>query len=382
MWSAPRLQLKRKPLGRPDDDQCSIDDYHMRDPCRDIRPRQEGSGRVTAIELYQPTGIPAVDQTLMETIAIIEQHLPRRVQGYYLVGSYAVGEVVPASDIDLIAVFKDQLTLDDQQHFPAVRERCKQASSYTLDLSAESEAKLRRVGGVWFQTASRCLYGADIRPQIPRKPIEAHLRDQMHGMYFLLARVRGNPPRLIVPLNYPDPEGQLYGYDQRQIRDGDQIRTVGTKDLVTNTLAIANALTLRHSGCYVGSGKKADISEQYQQWIDDQWTGLVAEVYNTCRNRWGYVIPGGQVEQVHLRSLCRDVLAFENHFLSVYRSYLLEELQRIDAVTVRFAIQRLGQLIYPDREVVGALRQMQQQADAGLATAVEDSLTWYRDVEW
>jgi predicted nucleotidyltransferase len=336
---------------------------------------------VTAIHLRQPTAIPSVDQTLSESIAIIEQHLPRRVQGYYLVGSYAVGEAVPASDIDLIVVFKEQLTVADHQHFLAVRDRCKQAGFYTLDLSADSDAKLRRVGAVWFQTASRCLYGTDIRPQIPRKPIEAHVRDLMHSMYFLLARVRGNLDRLTVPLTFPDPSGHLYGYDQRLIRDGDHLRTVGTKDLVTNTLAIANVLTLRRSGRYVGSGKKGDIPDQYQQWIDDQWTWLVAEVYHTCRNRWGYGVPTGQAEQVHLRRLCHDVLAFENHFLAVYRSYLLDELQRTDAATVRFAVQRMGQLIYADREVVEALRQAQQQADAGLAAAIDDILTSYRNVE-
>jgi predicted nucleotidyltransferase len=335
---------------------------------------------VTGIQLHEPTAILTVDQTLAEMIAIIEQHLPQRVLGYYLVGSYAVGEAVPASDIDLIVVFKEELTAEDQQYFLAVRDRCKQASSYTLDLSAESEAKLRRVGAVWFQTASRCLYGADIRPQIPRKPIEAHLRDLMHGIYFLLARVRSNLPRLTVPLDYPDPTDQLYGYDQRQIRDGDHTRTVGTKDLVTNTLAIANVLTLRRSGRYVGSGKKADIPEQYQQWVADQWAWLVAEVYHTCRYRWDYVVPVGRAEQAHLRRLCHDVLGFENHFLSVYRSYLLEELQHTDAATVRFAVQRLGQLIYPDREVVRALRQA-QQTNVALAPAVDESLTWYRNVE-
>jgi predicted nucleotidyltransferase len=336
---------------------------------------------VTDIHLHQPTTITSVDQTLAQIIALIDQHLPRRVLGYYLVGSYAVAEAVPASDIDLVVVFKDQLTVEDHHRFATVRERCKQASSYTLDLSAESEAKLRHVGGVWFQTASRCLYGSDIRQQIPRKPFEAHLRDLMHGMYSLLARVRGNSARLSVPLDYPDPTGRLYGYDQRQIRDGDHMRTVGTKDMVTNTLAIANVLTLRRSGHYVGSGKKADIPEQYQQWINDEWTGLVAEVYYTCRNRWGYALPAEQADQTHLRSLCRNVLVFENHFLSVYRSYLLQEVEGRDAAIVRFAVQRLGQVIYPDRVVVEALRQAREWADADLATAIDESLTRYRNVE-
>src|SRR5262249_804102 len=192
-----------------------------------------------------------------------------------------------------------------------------------------------------------CLYGMDIRPQIPRKPVTAHIRDLMHSMYDLLARVRGNPPRLTVPLAYPDAVGKLYGYDQRRIRHGDDLRSVGTKDLVTNVLAIANVLTLRESGRYVGTGKKADIPEQYRQWVADQWTELVTDIYHSCRHRWGYGVPTTVAEQAHLRSLCHDVLSFENHFLSVYRDYLLEELQHPDVAVVRSTIKRLGQLLYP-----------------------------------
>src|SRR5262245_62763622 len=112
---------------------------------------------MTALHLSQPTALPAIDQTLAAIIGIIEQRLPQRVLGYYLVGSYAVGEAVPASDIDLIAVFKDQLSPEEQQHFLAIRDHCKRVSPYPLDLSTESLAKLLRVGGVWFQAASRWL---------------------------------------------------------------------------------------------------------------------------------------------------------------------------------------------------------------------------------
>ena len=95
-------------------------------------------------------------------------------------------------------------------------------------------------GGVWFQTASRLLAGEDIRPLVPRKPVESHVRDLMHGVIPLLARVRGGQPALAPPLAFPDPDGPLYGYDRREVQVGGEPRSVGTKDLVSNTLAIAS----------------------------------------------------------------------------------------------------------------------------------------------
>lgn len=335
---------------------------------------------MTSIALHQPTAIPLLDQTLSSVIALVEQHLPTRVLGYYLVGSYAVGEAVPASDVDLLVVFKDDLTDADRQQFAAVRAPCQQLSPYTLDLIPGSAPHLMRVGGVWFHTASRCLYGEDIRSQIPRKPVPMHLRDLMHSVYPLLARVRGNPPRLTVPLAYPDASLPFYGYDQRVIVRGDQRRTVGTKDIVTNVLAIANVRTLQAAGQYVGAGKKADIPQQYGRWVNDHWTGLVTEVYETCRNRWVYAVPRGQAEQTHLRHLCHDVLAFENDFLAVYGGFLVQELQHRDTVVLGRAVERLGSLIYPDQEVVRRLRQLLGHSDAALVSAVGETLTWYRNV--
>jgi hypothetical protein len=113
------------------------------------------------------------------------------------------------------------------------------------------------------------LYGEDIRPRIPRKPVTNHIRDLMHAVYPLLARVRGDPARLTFPLDYPDRAGIAYGYDARY-RDDDDPQRTATKDLVTNVLAAANGLTLLRAQRYVGSGKKSDIPRQYAIWIGDE----------------------------------------------------------------------------------------------------------------
>ena len=138
---------------------------------------------------------------------------------------------------------------------------------------------------MWFQTASVLVSGEDVRLRVPRKPVERHIRDLMHSMYPLLARVRGSPPFLSYPLDFPDPGGELRGYDARYLDEPDPQRTA-TKDLVSNVLGAANALTLQAAQQYVGSGRKSDIPVQYRQWVGDEWCALVADVFTYCRVRW------------------------------------------------------------------------------------------------
>ncbi len=125
---------------------------------------------------------PQVDQVLRETIALIEAGWPGLVRGYYVVGSYAVGEARPSSDLDLIVLAKGEIEPADRAQFVPLREACKCASALPLDITLESEAKFFRIGGVWFQTASLLVYGEDVRAQIPRKPVERHIRDLMHAV--------------------------------------------------------------------------------------------------------------------------------------------------------------------------------------------------------
>src|SRR5687767_6226661 len=114
---------------------------------------------MTGIALLASTASAGIDQILSESIELIEQCLPERVYGYYLVGSYAYGEALPASDIDVIVLLKGEVTQTDRDRFAIAREACRHNSQVPLDLILEGEAKFLRVGGVWFQTASLLLYG-------------------------------------------------------------------------------------------------------------------------------------------------------------------------------------------------------------------------------
>jgi hypothetical protein len=113
---------------------------------------------------------------------------------------------------------------------------------------------------------------------------------------------------------------------------------------VSNTLAIANALTLRAAGRYVGGGHKADIPREYRRHIGDQWSALVEAVFERCRLSWNYEIPEGEAELAELRALCEGVLGFENHFLSIYHAFLAAELKHGDPAVAQRAARALERL--------------------------------------
>lgn len=329
-----------------------------------------------ALQLRTSTGNPQVDQILRDVVALFETRWPGRVRSYYLVGSYAVGEARPTSDIDLIVVAKHELQAGESETFGAIRAECQRLSAIPLDITLNSEDRLFRIGGVWFQTASLLVYGEDVRPRVPRKPVERHIRDLMHAMYPLLARVRGNPALLRYPLDYPNPNGALRGYDVRYLDKSEAQRTA-TKDLVSNVLGVANALTLLAARQYVGSGRKSDIPEQYRLWVGDQWCELVEDVFTYCRVRWEYQIPEAPDDKARLHDLCERTLAFENHFLLHYKEFLLAELGSAESTNQLSAARRLAQILYPDPAVSQALRQLAQAPSPDLRDAVAAALARY-----
>jgi len=61
------------------------------------------------VVLAASTGDENVDALLREVISRVEQALPERIRGYYVVGSHADGSALLASDIDLTIVVKGAL---------------------------------------------------------------------------------------------------------------------------------------------------------------------------------------------------------------------------------------------------------------------------------
>lgn len=331
------------------------------------------------ITLHTSTHVPKVDQIIREIIGLVERRFPDRIRGYYLVGSYAVGEAVETSDIDIVVVFKGSFELEEKQPFAQILSKCNWMSPFAVDLTPVSEAMLLRVGGVRFQTASLFIYGEDIRAAVPKKPIEHHIRETMHDQFRLFARVRGNPPILRFPLKYPDPVGEFYGYDCRIMRTADGMCHPGIKDLVLNVLCPAWALILLKAGKYVGNGKKSDCGTQYRIWINDEWTALIEAIDEYCRKQWAYLVPEQSAQRQLLRSLCERALSFENYFLLQYKEYLLTQLQQVEPAIQLHYVKRLGQIIYPDEAVITTLEDLSNGSNAEIRQAVAETLSRYHN---
>lgn len=100
-------------------------------------------------------------------------------------------------------------------------------------------------------------------------------------------------------------------------------------------------------------------------------------MHELCRDQWHYRIPTEGENRHRLWELCEQALAFQNHFLSRYRSYLLDELRCAAPQRQTLAAQRLAQIRYPDSEVVNALDQLHDTNDTDLRQAIETALDRY-----
>jgi hypothetical protein len=67
------------------------------------------------ITLLYKTDNPQADEVLQGIVGIFELAFPSRIRGYFLVGSYAIGQPVAISDLDLVVLFKDNFVAGEHQ---------------------------------------------------------------------------------------------------------------------------------------------------------------------------------------------------------------------------------------------------------------------------
>jgi hypothetical protein len=69
---------------------------------------------------------------------------------------------------------------------------------------------------------------------------------------------------------------------------------------------------------------------------------------------WHYKLPEKEAEQTELRTLCAQMLPFENHYLLHYRLYLLTSLQSSDPQKKQAARSQLETVHFEDDELKAA----------------------------
>jgi hypothetical protein len=307
------------------------------------------------IQLHTSSGSLAADDALCGLIGIFELCFPGRIRAYYAEGSYADRSAIAASDIDLVLIFKDHF-LDDHEAGAArqLGAYCAGLSAFELDLEIIDEQQAACNAFPTLKLASELLYGEDIRERLALPSIDEWTRNRMHAAYWLIVKVFNRPPAVRYPLEYPQPEQAFFGYDQRMMRlpGGGQVRC--TRDLVRVAGWAATALIALKSGtCVV---RKRDCHRLYGELIGDQWSDLLRMIYERCKNAWGYRIPESPGDRQALRAICERTLDFENHFMQIFKAFVLDELGGDDPAARRDAVWLLGQIPYHDDAIERALR--------------------------
>ncbi|HUY79678.1 MAG TPA: nucleotidyltransferase domain-containing protein [Ktedonobacterales bacterium] len=330
----------------------------MGDRSRSDHTREPAAEAGDARTLRFTTGVARADAALRMVVARFEAAFPGRAQGYYVTGSYATGDALPTSDLDVTVVMRGALDVGARAAADWLAARCAADAPIELDIAVDDEASLLADGAhPSFTLGSQLVYSADgddVRPRTPLPLLAEWTRDRMSTSYWRLVNLFGRLPVVRYPLAYPDADDEFYGYLRRPLRLPDGSEVVCTRDLIRATGWAATALLAWRAGVYVGS--KRDCHLLYRQHIGDEWADLLTDIYECCARRWRYLIPAASEERARLRSICDATLGFENHFLLACREYLLTELRSGDPERQRAATHTLALLPYADDEIAAAMQ--------------------------
>ncbi len=312
------------------------------------------------IQLLDPTGDELVDRMLRGLVGVFEAAFPKRVRGYYVEGSHASDTAVAASDLDLTIVFKGSFQAshdnDEEERERAARLTASYSAASVVECDAEivDEEGLRR--GVYpaFKLASRLVYGDDVRDEVLLLPLDEWTRQRMHAACFLIVRLFERPCPLRLPIDYPNPVGEFYGYDHRPTRLPDGRTVPTTRDLIRVIGWAATALVALQAGRYVA--RKRDCHVLYRNCIGDEWTALLDDIDTRCRGEWGYLVPDDPHRRRELRDICARALGFENHVLRLHRQFVRQELREGTREARLGALWLLARVPYQDEAILDAVR--------------------------
>lgn len=334
--------------------------------------------------LLASTGNAKIDTIVLGIIGVYEHAFPNRVRAYYLTGSQIEGSAVEHSDIDLSIIFKDSF-IDDREEEAArqIYKHLGAISPVKLEVMLGPIAESMVDGDYQFNMPvglklnSLLLFGEDIRSGLHLPDQEVRTRGFMHLAFKRLAQLRLLAPVqqargfLSFPLDYPDPDGEFFGYDLQEIeQDGATYQTIASfiNSICTEMMTL---LTLK-TGMYITT--KRGLTHIYTEQINDEWGSFLDDLWQKGKYRWRYLIPTDPLEREQLRDLCRRALDFENYYLRHYRDFLLHELAHADSKHRLKAAQRLGLIIYADDEVIAALQKLDINDQPELHKAAEQAL--------
>ncbi len=314
------------------------------------------------ILLQNSLGDAQADSVVQDVIRVYEKTFPGQIAGYYVEGSYSDSTHLATSDLDLVVVFCRPLAHKGERKNAEQLWTARNTGALEVDVTIVDEQQLQEGVRPPLKFGSRLVYGQDVCRNYPLVPLETWTRERMHAAYWLLVTVYQRSTPLQLPLDFPDPTDEFYGYVNRLVRLPDGKCVQCTRNLVRTTGWAATALLALQAGQY--AGRKRDCAQFYRTYIGDEWASFLEELSTFCRDEWHYLIPTGSEARLYLCSLCERTLLFERHFLALYKTYLLEQLHSTDQPSLEHAcwVQKL--LPLDDKEVVGLLKNSSVQLKA------------------
>ena len=320
--------------------------------------------------LLYSTGIAHVDALLESFIDLCEMTFPARICCYFLLGSYSDGSAVEDSDIDMGVLFKGDFQVGERDHFKQFLHDCNLLSPVRLDITPIAEASYTEATpGV---KAAHVLYGENALADIPQIPLERTLPFTLFGAFHHPWLLRRQEPHLIYPLDYPDPEGEFYGYERWGSFYGGSDFGPGVRILVNSMTMIATALLGLKAQRQVGT--KSQSVQDYKKYIGDEWTAYLINLYETCKTEWRYRIPETQEDRDYFRNLCERTLDYENAFFSLCRPTILANLNSNDRRTRHLALQSLQRVAYIGDDFIERLESLARSRDAEIRQAAKEVL--------
>lgn len=229
-----------------------------------------------------------------------EQAFPKRVLGWYLLGSHSNGFAVSGSDLDLFFVLNDQIeTESDISTASKVEQKLKtcypmpievwgQSLNYLQSLETRKLPCHELIHTVSIKLGSKHLKGIDIREEIPLPPIKLYSNALASIACGWIMETQNNRDC-----------GSYLGYCKTD-----------TKPLVRIVLSVASALIADKVKIYIP--RKSDIARLYREKINDQWTSLIEVVHEELWQKREYELPKSEADKQRLFDICKLALEFEN----------------------------------------------------------------------
>jgi hypothetical protein len=240
--------------------------------------------------------------------------LGERVHSGYLFGSAADGSAVATSDIDLCLVVHGAATDAEIELLRSIALAISRSHTAVLDVVVFGSDALQRDGHYRIREASQHMWGEDLRPAMPVWSVERYVRHYRNAPFSYSVQVLRGLDHLILPLDYPDPTGEFFGYDATLLPPGGAALH-NVKALVSAACWHASLLVTLRTGTLPRS--KGDAVRLYREQMDDQWAALIEQLYGVAGQTWHYSVPDTLAERGLLRGWCKRMLAFENHSFSV-----------------------------------------------------------------